>query len=331
MVLEFTQRPIDGLSFNESSELKVDIPRDNPIQSLICEVFVEMVNGTSPVETDDGLLEIIKSAKLQMDGKDIKFNKTGRQWFYIEKDDKRTSPYRTTFVTTNSATHTEKVLLIHDFVADPLDENDISALLPANRMSSLKFIVNFGVAADVSSNIASITDANSGVNIEIIEVTGTVERDGSMLNIGDVPFADIREDARVDTLLSAKTSFDTSTMKVDVTPAPANIIKTVMIQLDNDIRTNALITDVKLQKEKGGTKRLRHFKWNSEWARRKVRSHLESPSVGVLVLDHVDFFKTGLINRGNEGDIRFRILTASTNEAQDTLEMLQRYISLEGN
>ncbi len=322
MVLEFTQRPIDTVAFNESSELKIDVPRDNPIQSIITEVFVEFVNGTSPVETDDGLLEIIKSAKLQMDGKDLKFNKSGRQWFYLEKDDQKTSPYRTTFVTTNAATHTEKVQLIHDFVADPLDENDITALLPANRMSSLKLIYNFGVAADVSSNIASITDANSGVNVEIIEVIGTIERDGNVLDIGDVPFADIREDARVDVLESAKTSFDTSTMKVNVTPAPANILKSVMIQLDNDVRTNALITDVKLQKEKGGKKTLRHFKWNSEWARRKVRSQLESPSVGILVLDHVDFFRTGLINRGNEGDIRFRILTATTNEAQDTLEIL---------
>lgn len=329
--LEWHERPIDTIAFDEESEKSIDVPRDNPIRRIMCEFYVEFVNGTSPVETDDGLLELLENIKLQMDGKDLKFSKSGRQWFYLEKDDKKTAPYRTTFTTTNSATHTEKVVLIHDFASDPLDRQDITALLPAQRMSSLKLIANFGSASDVSTNISSITDANSGINVEIREVSGTVDTGNGVIDIGSMPFADIREDAKVDGIPASKTSFDTSTFKVDVTPAPANILKNLFIVLDSDVRSNAFITDIKIQKEKGGKKTLIHRKWNMAWAERKTEQGLESVTTGILVFDYVDIFGGGLVNRGNEGDVRYRFLTGASTEATDNLEIVSRYITLEGN
>ena len=331
-MLEWTERPIDTIAFDESLEKSIDVPRDNPIRRMVCEFYVKFVNGTSPVESDDGLLEIIKNVKLQMDGSELKFAKTGRQWYYLEKDDKHTAPYRTTFTTTNSATHVEKVVLIHDFASDPLDRQDITALLPANRFSSLKLFVTYGTKDDVSTNISSITDADSGVKVEIREVSGTVSTSKGEIDIGQMPFADIREDSKLVAIAPSKTSFDTSTIKENVTPAPANILKNLFLQLDSDIRTNDLITDIKIQKEKGGKKTILHRTWNLAWAERKTESAIETLNVGVLTFDYVDLLGGGLVNRGNEGDIRYRFLSSSgAVEANDNLEILSRYISLEGN
>ena len=331
MTLEWHERPIDTIAFDESLSKSIDVPRDNPIQRIICKFYAVFVNGTSPVETDDGLLELLQNIKLQMDGKDLKFSKSGRQWFYLEKDDKKTAPYISTFDTTNSGTHTEEVVLTHHFGADPFDRQDISALLPANRMSSLKLIATYGTASDVSTNISSITDASSGIAVEIREVSGTVQTNDGVIDIGSMPFADIREDAKVIAIAPSKTSFDTSTLKENVTPAPANILKNLFIVLDSDVKTNAFITDIKIQKEKGGKKTLMHRTWDSAYFERKTEQSLETLSTGVLVLDYVDIFGGGLVNRGNEGDIRYRFLTGASTEATDNLEILSRYISLEGN
>ena len=225
-MLEWSERILDtALAFDESTTKSLDIPRDNPIQQIVCEFFVVFVNGTSPVETDDGLLEIIQNVKLVTGAKDVKFSKSGRQWYYLEKDDMKSAPYRTTFDTTNSATHTEKVVMVHHFQADPFDRQDFSALLPANRFSSLVLSVQWATKDDVSTNITSITDASSGVNVQIREVSGTVTTDKGEVDIGSVGFADIREDAKVIAIPPNKTSFDTATLKENITPSPANILK----------------------------------------------------------------------------------------------------------
>lgn len=267
-----------------------------------------------------------------MNGKDIKFSKSGRQWYYMEKDDKGTAPSKDSLVLTASATTTHRFVLIHDFASDPLDRQDITALLPANRLSSLKLKITYGALSDIATTTgdATITDASSGCDVEIREVSGTVERDGGSIDIGDLPFADIREDSDATGIPPSKTSFDSSTFKKDVTPAPANILKQLFLVLDSDVRTDSFITEIKIQREKGGAKRLIHRTYENARRERKTEQSLESITTGVLALDYVDIFGRGLINRGNEGDIRFRFLTGASTEASDNLEILTRYISLEG-
>ena len=334
MPLEWTERPIDSIAFDESVTKKIDVPRDNPIRRIVCEFFIEIVNGTTPlVATDDDILEIVQTAKLVVNGADTKFIKSGRQWFYIEKDDKGTAPQKDALTLTASVTTTHRFTLVHDFASDPLDRQDITALLPANRLSSLTLEITYGALSDVSSSDlegASITDANSGVDVEIREVSGTVDRAGSSLDIADLPFADIREINDATGIPPSKTSFDASTFKKDVTPAPANILKQLFLVLDSDVRSDAFITEVKIQREKGGNRRLYHRTYTSLRTERKTEQSLESITTGVFALDYVDIFGRGLINRGNEGDIRFRFLTGASTEADDDLEILTRYISLGG-
>lgn len=334
MPVEWTERPIDTIPFDESTTKKIDVPRDNPIRRIIMEFTIVIVNGTGvSTATDDDLLEIASSVKLIMNGKDVKFSKSARQWFYMEKDDKGTAPYKDALVLTAAATTTHKFVLVHDFASDPLDRQDITALLPANRLSSLKLEVTWATLADIvaiTDSDSTITDASSGVDVEIREVSGTVEKDGAQIDIADLPFADIREDSDATGIPPSKTSFDSSTFKKDVTPSPANILKQLFLVLDSDVRSNAFITEIKIQREKGGNKRLYHRTWDSLWRENKAEQGLESSVVGVVALDYVDIFGRGLINRGNEGDIRFRFLTGASTEATDNLEILTRYITLGG-
>ena len=334
MPLEWTERPIDTIAFDEDSVKKIDIPRDNPIRRIICEFFIKIVNPTgTTTASDDDILEIATSCKLIMNGKDVKFSKSTRQWYYMEKDDKGTSPYKDALILTASITTTHRFVLVHDFASDPLDRQDITALLPANRLSSLKLEITWGALSTILSSTddaTTITDADSGVDVEIREVSGTVEKDGSLIDIADLPFAEIREDSDATGIPPSKTSFDSSTFKKDITPAPANILKVLLLVLDNDVRTNSFITEIKIQREKGGNKRLYHRTWDSLWRENKAEQGLESAVTGVLALDFVDIFGRGLINRGNEGDIRWRFLTGSTTESADNLEILTRYITLGG-
>jgi len=333
MPLEWTERPIDTIAFDESVSKEIDVPRDNPIRRIVCEVFIKTVAGTNAfVATDDDILEIVQKAELIMNGKDIKFSKSARQWFYMEKDDKGTAPQKDSLTLTASATTVHRFTLIHDFASDPLDRQDITALLPANRMSSLKLRFTYGALSDVSSATedGSITDADSGVDVEIREVSGTVDRDGGSIDVGDLPFADIRESNDATGIPPSKTSFDSSTCKKDVTPATANILKQLFLVLNADVRDDAFITEVKIQREKGGAKRLYHRTYTSLRTERKTEQSLESLTTGVFALDYVDIFGRGLINRGNEGDIRFRFLTGASTESADNLEILTRYVSLEG-
>jgi len=331
--LEWSERPIDSIAFVESGFKEIDVPRDNPIRRIVCEVFIKIVAGTNAlVASDDDILEIVSKAELIMNGKDIKFVKSGRQWFYLEKDDKGTAPQKDALTLTASATTVHRFTLVHDFASDPLDRQDITALLPANRMSSLKLRFTYNAIADVATTNedATITAADSGVDVEIREVSGTVDRDGGSIDIGDLPFADIRETNDATGIPPSKTSFDASTFKKNVTPAPANILKQLFLVLNADVRDDAFITEVKIQKEKGGNKTLYHRTYTSLRTERKTEQSLESITTGVFVLDYVDLFGRGLINRGNEGDIRFRFLTGASTESADNLEILTRYISLEG-
>jgi len=261
MPLEWTERPIDTIAFNESTTKSIDIPRDNPIRRIVCEFFVKIVAGTGAlVASDDDILEVVQTAKLVMNGSDVKFIKSGRQWFYMEKDDKGTAPAKDALTLTASATTVNRFTLVHDFASDPLDRQDITALLPANRLSSLKLEITWGTVADMATTAedGTTTDADSGCDVEIREVSGTVERNGQVIDIADMPFADIRETNDATGIPPSKTSFDASTFKKNVTPAPANILKQLFLVLNSDVRDDAFITEVKIQREKGGNKRLYH-------------------------------------------------------------------------
>lgn len=332
-MLEWTERPIDQVSFDEGTEKSIDVPRDNPIRRMICEFFFyHTTGGSAPTYINDDFLNLIQSVKLQMDGNENKFAIGGRQWYYLEKDDKQTAPYKDTPTSSTTTAETVRVCLVWDFASDPLDRQDITALLPANRLSSLKLKILWGTVSThvTSANPSTMTDASSGVNVEIREVSGTVNTPNGEKDIGEIAFADIRVDAKVIAIPPSKTSYDTSTLKENVTPAPSNIMKNLFIVLDNGVRSNSLITGFKVQKEKGGSKPLLTRTWMNAYLERKTESRLESLATGVLALDYVDIFGSGLINRGNEGDVRYRFLTSSgAVEAQDTLEIVSRYISLE--
>jgi len=285
------------------------------IRAIVLRFFVEIVNAASvPVLIEDDILKIIKKVKLTRNGSNVKYDMDGRMMFYVEKLTKGTAPDKVAPSVAMSATATAEVTLRIDFATNRLNQRDTSALLKTRgpRLSSLVLEITWGDIADVeSANPGVITVANSGVEVALEEVTGTTTQGGAEVDVNTpdyTPIDYIETTRSIDLELAAKTSFDNDTQKENVIPAPSNLVSNLMLVDDAAVRSDALITDFKIQRESPFQKRIIQRRWGHFVKENKAEYSQETRSVGIAYFDYVDLLGIGLINNGAEGDVKYRFL-----------------------
>lgn len=337
MPVEFTQRPLTKIDFAVDDTKTLAIPRDKSIRRMILRFIINLTTtAATPTYTEDDILDIIKKIRLVMDGSDNKFNVSARKYYYVEQFEKQTTPAKVAPTTSVSTTADAIVVLTMDFANDRLDRNDLSALLQARKLSSLDLEIDWGKAADLATaNVPTVNVSDSSCEVEILEVSGEVEAtdesgEETSTNVFDLDVDDIREtESTVEIPTADKQSFDADTVKENITPAPANILMHMLMVTDNKIKTDALLTSIKIQQESPTEKRLIQRTYKSLREEGKTEHALESIPVGIVFLDYVDLFDGGLENSGNEGDTKWRFLTKAAGTAQeDFIQIFTRSVSV---
>lgn len=330
------ERPVGSVDVTTSGTKKLDIPRDNAIRRMIMRFVINLTTGvTAPTYDEDDILRFIKKIRLVKNGDENIFNVSGRLWWFIEKFEKKTKPYKVDPTSSTTTTADAIVTLIADFALDRTDENDTRALLQPQNFTSLKLEIDYGAASDIASaNAPTINTASSSVQVEIREALGTVARvnkDGvtEQVDVNVAPMQKITELEDSIALLASKTSFDTSSIPYNITPAPSNIMTHGLLVSDNGVRSDSLVTDIKYQKEKGGRSPIIERKWTGLREETKTEYSQESLDTGFVYLDFVDKLEGGLVHVGNEGDIKLRVLTSSgVTSGQDEILVFIRSASL---
>ena len=319
MPVEFNERPIGQIDYVTNFTKFLDIPRDRAIRRIVMRFILNLTTtATTPTYTEDDILNVIKKIRLVQNGNDNKFNTSARLWFYVEEFEKSTQVRRVAPTASVSTTADAEVVLIADFAQQRLNEDDISALLPARRFASIRLEIDWGGTADLATANAPSINVASRCLVEIREVTGEddilINGNVEKKNIDDMDFIDIREGMDTLPIDANFTSFDSSTLKKNVIPAPAQIRTHLLLVRDETApagnKSNALVTDIKVQKEVGRARNILQRTFLSLFGEQKVEYALETLPTGIVYLDWMDKLVGGLLNSGNEGDVKFRFLTA---------------------
>ena len=320
---DFTQRPFTSIDFVTDDEKKINLPRDMAFRRIVLRFLIEIVNGASvPTLKEDDVLNIIKKVRIVRNGSNVKYDMTGRMMFFTEKNTKGTDPEKILPSLGISATSVAEVTMQIDFATSRKNQRDTSALLKTRgpRLSSLTLGITFGNINDIhATNPGTITVANSSVQVQLEEVTGTVVIRGAEVDVNSEAYkpVDYIETTRtIDLETQAKTSFDNDTQKENVIPAPANLVANGFMVLDDNsgapIKDDTFITDIKIQRESPFQKRIIQNRWLTAVKENKVEHELEVRDVGFLYWDYVDVLGIGLINNGAEGDVKYRFLKIAT-------------------
>jgi hypothetical protein len=332
--LSWTERPIGNVPFVASSTQKLIIPRDNAIRRVIMRFDINYTTGsTAPTYTEDDFLNLIANVRVQRNGSDNKINVSARMWYYVEDYEKGTPARKTAASSATSTTTDCFFVLIADFATFRENEHDISALLQTKNLSSLELQIDWLSNAVVATANAPTINAASTVQVDIREVSGVVpDTNGVLQDINDdtvITMANIYEAEQIVTIDANHSSFDADTLAVDVTPAPANLLKQALMVLDatspNGNKSDTLVSEFKVQRESPFIYRYAQRKYNNILESQKMQLTVQTLVAGFLFLDWIDKVPNGLLNNRNTGDIKYRFLTTNFASGQ-TIRVYKRYV-----
>lgn len=336
MPIELNERPIGQIDYVTNFTKFLEIPRDRTIRRIVMRFILNITTGgVAPTYTEDDILNVIKKIRLVLNGNDNKFNVNARLWFYVEQFEKQTQVQRVAPTSTISTTADAEVVLIADFAQQRTNEDDVSSLLAARRFASIRLEIDWGGTADLATANAPTINVASRCLVEIREATGEdtilINNQPTVKNLDDMDFTDIREGMDTQPIDANYTSFDSSTLKKNVIPAPAQIRTHLLLVRDQTApagnKSNALVTDIKVQKEVGRARNILQRTFHSLRGEQKVEYSLETLPVGIIYLDWMDKLIGGLINSGNEGDVKFRFLTSGFVAGQN-IDIFTRHVEI---
>ncbi len=332
MVIKFREIPVGTVAFDESQTKILKIPRVNAIRRIMLRFFVTVVSGTTePVEIEDTILKIISKIRLVFDGDENKFNINGRSAFFLEKIEKGVEP--PTNKDDNQSTSATKIWYVNlamDFATNRRDETDISALLPARKFSKLDLEIDWGALAKMFSTATgvTITDADSGCEVEIREVIDTENKVAFAKGQLDKGFIDIRESNFAKDIDKQYTNFDDDALEIDIKPAPNTILKHLIISESSaEITSDTLgIVDIAVIDTRGAGETILKRDWLMFVREMKSEYQLESLDAGIVLIDWIDKLGGGLANIDTEGALKFKFKTASPS-GTPKIKGLTRYIA----
>lgn len=329
----FPERPLGKIVFANNSTPNFKLDRVAAYRRLILRIVINITTlAAAPTYREDALLRLIKNVKITRNGHDVKYSLSSRMMYYIEKLTKGTAPHKIDPPTAVSTTADAILVLMVDFASNKTNEKDVSAILKGKGLDQLDLDIQFGDNTDLASANAptiNLGAAVSFVEIEVKEVVGdVVTADGKAVDVLDSAPLDIREIEREVVLDdSAHSSFDSDTQKENVTPAPANILANLLMPVDSsNNKSNTIITSFKIQREVGSPVRIIERTFNSLREENKTEYAQETLETGIVYLDYLDKLAVGLVNNGNEGDVKYRILKIASTSAK--LRLASIYVSV---
>lgn len=327
----------DKLSFGESSLKKLDIPLDNDIRRMSLLVNIDIVQGATAavtlVDSGMGILPLLKKIKLVMNGDDNKFSLDGTKWYIVEYYEKGTTPFLTV-LPTPAVTASYFVLLQADFASFRQDLSDISALLPAPDLASLKLEVDYGAVADIyeTANNTVITAATSGIQVSLTEVFET-EAGKTVQSQVEGGYIDIREGVETQNITAAATSYDTSVLSKTIEPVPTKILTHLLLTREDILDANEenrkddILTQIRVENVKGDGERILDEKADALQFSNKVEYGIESLITGAYYIDWIDQRRGGLRNFETEA-IKWKFLNNAPDSTEtDQIEIYTRYVS----
>lgn len=264
----------------DNAVLKIAIPRAKMIQQIIIRTTLEVVTGTTaPTYHEDSMHSIIRKIELLGDGGEVIRSLTGDLHYFIEKIEKGVAPENVALPAGTSTTAKGYVTMIMDFRSNRKDEKDISALLPARRFDELVLQITLGDKDDIATAAApTITWANSAVDVDIIEVSGS--------GIFQTNFADIREAYKEVTMSATKATFDSDDNQDNVLPTNTQILAQALLAIDNTVRDDAIITDVMLKRTSPIVDEIFKRNFNRLQQENRVNHEIETMVTGFLWIDY---------------------------------------------
>lgn len=323
---EVTERPLtDKIEYASNTTKQIDLPRDNLIQEIIMRFTVKATNPAGGITLkEDGILNLVKNVKLIANGKDVLRAVPARIMNFIEAYEGGTDPELVQIGTAVGA-QTGTFTLILDFKSDRNDPNDFSALLSALDKSSLKLQVEWGTITDITATANFTVDAGTEAVIELKEV--------SPVGIDRESLVDIRE--QVDIIKNDKqyNQFDNVSLPVSISPVPSQILLHAFLGIDNGVRANAAITDVKVQRAAAPKEDriIRSFAILRQENKREFSR--ESLVAGFAMLDYINKLGKPIdaespLASGNppkEGDFKLRFLTIAPTGTSE-IHIFTRYV-----
>ena len=319
----FPERKLGNITIANSTPVNFKLDRVAAYRWILLRFVLNLTTGaTAPTYKEDALLRYFKKIKITRDGSDVKFDCSAKTTYYLAEKEKGTTPFKTDPTSATSTTADAILDLRIDFATNRINDKDVSALLKAKGLAQLDLDITFGDNSDLASANAPTINLGAAVSyVEVYckEVIGeVVTSDDKVVDVLDSDPIDYYELERLIPLdNAAHVSMPNDTQKENVTPAPANLTANLFIVEDSSQnKSDAILTDIVIQKEVGNVVNIINRGWKSLREEQKTELQQESLATGVVLLDYIDRLGAGLLNDGNEGDIKYRFLKASSTSAQ---------------
>lgn len=290
---------------------------------------INMTNtATPPTFKEDNVLNYIKSLGIRRNGRLFKFDVSLKVHFLKEGINKGTLQAQVAPVTTASATYDAIVNFTMDFAENILDESDITALLQTLNLSLLELVVSTGAVADIASANAPTINSRT-IEIETRYYQGTVKQDGEEIDVNDdtqYKVTDIKEISQIVTLEANRIQYDKNAQDIDLMPNAA-ILETVIMVLDNGIRSNDRVTDVKFKQAKPVERNILEWVLKHLHEQNKSEYAMETEITGLTKISWQEKLgsRFGLFTGSKSSEI-LKLLTNGITGTEDTIEIYTRYV-----
>ncbi|AEA46692.1 hypothetical protein [Archaeoglobus veneficus] len=316
--MRFAHKYLDEVTkLNADDVATIKLPRDRFIRDVLLYFTIKIANaGAADVAvTEDQILNLIKRIRVVAGGDVTFLEVNGYRKFLMNYLEFNTKPYvniPSSIPAGGDATFEIELPLI--FATNPVNEYDVSAVIPAHLTSSLNVYIDFGNPADIDANLSL---ASGQVDVTIKEVyTNKAEHDKILNNLQRVIELEVEK-----TVDEIKSNY---TFKVDLDVG--NLIQKIGIFTYDGTGnlSNSIISAYKIRQNSPIDVDLEKITWKQSRAEDKRAYVLESIPDGMTIWDAQ--YRMGVLDtRGlKSGDVTFN---ANTLVSSGKVVLLHREIA----
>ena len=304
--MRFAHKTLDEVTKLVAGETAtIKLPRDRFIRDVLLYVTLKIKNGGSSdvAVTESQILSLLKRIRVVASGQVNYMDVNGYRKFIMCMYDFNTKPYvsiPSTIPAGSSRTFEIELPLI--FAANPVNEWDVLAVIPAHLTSSLYCYIDMGDPADINSNLS----LESGqVEVTVKEVYCSKDEHDKILK-------DLMVLKEVEVSKAIDTAYSDYQFKVDL-DVGCIIQKLGIFAYDtNNNLSDSVISAYQIKQDSPLDVILEKITWKQSRAEDKRVYDMETLPTGVTIWD-AEFKLGGLDTRGlKSGDIKFKANTKTT-------------------
>lgn len=293
----------DKIPFEANTTKSIKIPRNRFIRAIQLRLLAKAVNGaTPPTLHEDNPMSLVKRIRLIQNGKDTIFDAPMSLRWFEQKYLSGTDGERVQTSTTANATSTAIAETSIEFAVDELNEQDISALLPAAALTDLELFIDWGTNTDLATaNPPTITAADTYVQVSLIEVELT---DADIAELSRI-FGEAKTMRKVVRTTEKSITETSSNFEFAKNLNVGSMIQRHLLEvIDNGVRDDTLVSRFKFSQSSPVKADLEDRVFNQSQAKDKRRYKLESVTKGITI---VDWTEKGFLDLTElkEGDVKY--------------------------